>query len=64
MCGTGKVKGGGSLGPAQFAYDSDKTWSAGAAADPESLANTVAGAGNAKIEGKAGLKLCLPPPPR
>jgi RHS repeat-associated protein len=64
ICGTGKGKAGANLGPAQFAIDSDNTPSAGGAADPGSLLNTLLGAGDLKIEGKAGLKLCLPPPPR
>ena len=64
ICGTGKGKLAGNLGPLQFGGDTDKTPSAGAAADPESLGNTLLGATDAKIEGKAALKLCLPPPPR
>jgi len=55
---------GGNIGPFQFGGDTEGTPSVGGAADPSSLANTLFGAVDAKIEGKVGLKLCLPPPPR
>ncbi|HET6550246.1 MAG TPA: RHS repeat-associated core domain-containing protein, partial [Solirubrobacter sp.] len=63
ICGTGKSKAGVNLGPYQSGRDSEHTKSEGVAVDPNSLLATLAGTANAKIEGKAGLKLCLPPPP-
>jgi hypothetical protein len=64
ICGTLKGKAGGNLGPYQFGWDTEGTESKGNAVDPSSLDNTLRGSTSAKIEGKAGLKLCLPPPPR
>jgi hypothetical protein len=52
ICGTGKGKLGGKLGPLQGGLDSEGAPSAGLGA-----------AAGAKVEGKAGFKACLPPPP-
>ena len=53
ICGTGKCKSGANILGAQGGYDSSGTPSAGLASIPTGF----------KIEGKAGLKACLPPPP-
>ena len=54
ICGKGKGKIGAQIGPLQGGADTDGTPSAGAGGLPIET----------KIEGKVGLKLCLPPPPR
>jgi RHS repeat-associated protein len=54
ICGTGKFKSGANVLGLQSGYDSTGTPSAGVASVPVGY----------KVEGKAGLKACLPPPPK
>jgi RHS repeat-associated protein len=53
ICGNGKFKAGGNIAGAQGGFDSSGTPSAGAGSLPMGY----------KVEGKMGLKGCLPPPP-
>ena len=68
ICGTGKGKLGANVGPLQFGGDGgDKGGTAlGGAVDPSAdhWVDALTGATEAKIEGKAGFKYCLPPPPK
>lgn len=65
ICGTGKGNLGGSVGPFSVGGASEGGTSGGGGADPssETWQDALAGAPSAKLEGKAGFKGCLPPPP-
>jgi RHS repeat-associated protein len=65
ICGTGKGKAGVNLGPLQAGIDSDGQLSAGGAVSPpEETPDEPSSGVGVKVEGKAGFKACLPPPPR
>ena len=66
ICGTGKGKRAGNLGPYQRGVDTDGAQTDTGGLDPSagSLTELAAGATNMKIEGKLALKACLPEPPR